>query len=212
MRPAFSAAFLFLLTLVLFRSVAAGGLADLGPPYLPSNIVSLLQNEKARKALNIVSYQETVIKTSLAKWSLARDVQTITRMEGPDQDARARAYNAQRADELFRSLSRVLSPEQLKRLKQIMLQQWGILLFAFPEIREALKLSAQDAERLHKIHEDEMNDLGARVRDGKLPQAEGAKQYQSLTRGVSARVRAALTEEQQRMLADLLGAPYPFYS
>jgi hypothetical protein len=212
MRPTFSAAFVFLFTLVLFRSVAAGGLADLGPPYLPSNIVSLLQNEKARKALNIVTYQEAGIKTSLAEWSLARDVQTITRMEGPDKEARARAYSAQRADELFRSLSRVLSPEQLKRLKQIMLQQWGILLFDFPEIREALKLSAQDAERLHKIHEDEMNALGTRVRDGKLPQAEGAKQYQVLTRGFSARVRAALTEGQQQILDGLLGAPYSFFS
>jgi hypothetical protein len=212
MRSAFTAAFGFVLTLVLVRAVAAGGISDSTPPYLPSNIVSLLQNEKVRKALNIVNYQEAGIKASLAKWSLARDVATVSSMQGPDKDARARAYTAQRADELFRSLRRVLSPEQLKRLKQIMLQQWGILLFDFREFREALRLSAQGAEKLHKIHEDEINALAMRVRDGKLPQPEGAKQYQALTRGISARVRSALTEEQRQILDDLLGAPYPFSS
>jgi hypothetical protein len=212
MRSAFTAAFGFVLTLVLVRAVAAGGVSDSTPPYLPSNIVFLLQDAKVRKALNIVSYQEAGIKASLAKWSLARDVTTVTGMQGPDKDARARVYAAQRADELFRSLRRVLSPEQLKRLKQIMLQQWGILLFDFPEIREALRLSAQGAEKLHKIHEDEINALATRVRDGKLPQPEGANQYKALTRGVSAWVRSALTEEQRQILDDLLGAPYPFSS
>jgi hypothetical protein len=212
MRSAFTVAFGFLHTLVLVRAIAAGGLADSTPPYLPSNIVSLLQDEKARNALNIVSYQKAGIKTSLAKWSLARDVATVAKFQGPDRDARARAYNAQRADELFRSLRRVLSPEQLKRLKQIMLQQWGILVFDFPEIREALRLNAQGAEKLHKIHEDEINTLATQVRDGTRSPAEGEKQYQALTRGVSARVRSALTEEQQRILDDLLGAPHPFLS
>jgi hypothetical protein len=212
MRSAFTAAFGVVLTLVLVRAVAAGSISDTTPPYLPSNIASLLQDAKVRKALNIASYQEAGIKASLAKWSLSRDVATITDMQGPDKDARARAYSARRADELFRSLGRVLSPGQLKRLKQIMLQQWGILVFDFAEIREALRLSAQGAETLHKIHEDEINELAMRVRDGKLSQLDGSKQYEALTRGVSARVRSALTEEQQQTLNDLLGAPHPFSS
>src|SRR5262249_2486598 len=51
-----------LLMLVVVRAAAADGLADLVPLYKPVDIVMLLQDDKAKKALNIVSYQEAGIK------------------------------------------------------------------------------------------------------------------------------------------------------
>jgi hypothetical protein len=46
----------FVLTLVMARAAGAGGLAEQVPPYKPMEMVFLLQNEKAKRALNIVSY------------------------------------------------------------------------------------------------------------------------------------------------------------
>jgi hypothetical protein len=200
------------LTLVLARAVCAGGLADLMPPYKPVDIVTLLQDEKAKKALGIVRYQEPGIKSSLTSYtrSQAQDAGAIYQMKGADREARVRALTARRADELFQSLGRVLSPEQLKRLKQILLQQWGIVLFEFPEIRAALKLSAPEADKLRKIYDDMRNELALKTRDRILTKEEGSKQYQRLSHGIPGPVRAALSEEQRRTIDDLLGAPYPF--
>jgi hypothetical protein len=201
------------LTLVLVRAVSADGLADIIPLYSPGGIISILEDEKGKKALNIASYQEAGIKASLKDWSRKQhqDADTIYKMTGPDKEARVRALTERRASELIQSLSRVLSPQQLKRLKQILLQAWGIVLFEFPEIRDALKLSAREADRLTKIYEDMRNEIAKKVLDRKLTQEEGWKQYQGLSRGVPDRVRAALSDDQQRILDDLLGSPYPWF-
>jgi hypothetical protein len=201
------------LPLVLVRAVAAGGLADVMPVYKPADIMAILEDEKGKKALNIASYQEAGIKATLKDWSRKQnqDSDTIYKMTGPDKEARVRALTERRANELLQSLSRVLSPQQLKRLKQILLQAWGIVLFEFPEIRDALKLSAQEADRLTKIYEDMRNEIAKKVLDRKLTQEEGWKQYQGLSRGVPDRVRAALSDDQQRTLDDLLGSPYPWF-
>jgi hypothetical protein len=201
------------LTLVMARAACAGGLAEQVPPYKPMEVVFLLQNEKAKQALNIVSYQEAGIKAAVGKYLVKQnqDAGVIIKMQEPDREARVRALTARRADELFQSLSRVLSPAQLKRLKQILLQGWGIAVFDYPEIREALKLSVQDAERLKEIHEQRRKDLLKQVQEGKLPRDAGYQEYNSMVLGVSDWVRAALTEQQRQILNDLLGPPYSYF-
>ena len=60
------------LTLVLVRAVSAANLVEYVPPYKPVDIIFLLQDEKAKRALNIVRYQEAGIKAILASWPLAQ--------------------------------------------------------------------------------------------------------------------------------------------
>jgi hypothetical protein len=199
----------FVLALVLVQP-AAGGVGDLSPVYTPGTIVGVLQDSKVKKALNIVKYQEAGLKATLATWNMRQDDDAIFKMKGPDKEAKIRAFTERRANELFKSLSRVLSPQQLKRLKQILLQKWGILIFEFPEIREALKLSTQEAENLQKIFEDSRNDVVKKILDGKLSREEGSRQYLRLAQRVPDQIRSALSEEQRKILDDLLGAPYPF--
>jgi hypothetical protein len=211
MRSASTAA--LVLTLVLARAVSGASIVEYAPPYKPVDIVMLLQDEKAMKALNIVSYQEAGIKAIVASWPLTQhqDTVAIVNLKGPDKDGRARAVFARRADALFQSLSRVLSPEQLKRMKQILLQQWGITVLEHAEIRGALKLSAEQAERLTTIHVEHRNEILKLTMEGKIPRNEGYNEYNRMMRIISDRVRSALSAEQQQILDDLIGAPYAFF-
>ncbi len=211
MRSASTAA--LVLSLMLVRTVSAAELAELVPPYKPVDIIMLLQDEKAKRALNIVSYQEPGIKAIVASWPLTqhKDTVAISSLKGPDRLIKARALTARRADELFQSLSRVLSPQQLKRLKQILLQQWGITVLEHPEIRQALKLSAEQAERLTTIHVEHRKEILKETMEGKIPRDAGYNEYNRMVRILSDRIRSALSAEQQQILDDLLGAPYAFF-
>jgi hypothetical protein len=213
MKLASTSALVLTVTLVLVRAVEADGLADSIPLYKPVDIVMLLQDENAKKALNIASYQEPGIKASLASWQQkqAQDAATIYKLKGPDKEAKVRALTARRAEQLFQSLSRVLSPPQLKRLKQILLHQWGIALFEHPEIRGALKISEPQAHGLARIHDELRNEIVKQVQDRRLTQQDALVQCHGMSRGIPDKVRAALGEEQRQILDDLLGAPHPFF-
>jgi hypothetical protein len=200
------------LTLVITRGAFASDLAALIPVYKPVDIVMLLNDQKVKTELKITRDQDRAVKACLAKCGekQSRDPDTIYKMTGPNKEAKVRALTKQRAEEMFQSLGRVLSPGQVKRLKQIMVQQWGIVVFDHPGILEALKLNDGQAVRLKSIHEQMQREIIKNASDGRISRQDAQKQYNALSRGVPDRVRAALTEDQRTALNDLLGQPYSF--
>jgi hypothetical protein len=199
--------------MVAFATSASGvDLAAMTPPYTAVNIWSLLNNPQAKNELKITKAQEKGIQAAIEKWKKAssRDDDTIYKWRGPDKEAKIRALRKQRADELFGWLGATLKPEQIKRLKQIMLQQQGMTVLDHPEIREALKLNGEQVKNLKTIFEKARNDLAAKAQAGRISRQEGAKQYMALGFGVPEQVREALTEQQRQTLKELLGEPYPF--
>jgi hypothetical protein len=198
--------------LVPSRESCAGGPADAVPPYKPVDIVLFMQSEEGRKALNIVGYLDSGIRTALETFqkSNRQDAGIVSMMNGSGSQARIRAHNARRSDELFRSLERVVSPQQLKRLKQIMLQKWGMGLFEHPEIRESLKLSVEEAANLNRIYDGLRNAISKQLHDRAITQQKAAELFRDLSYGVPGPVRATFTEKQQQILDDLLGPPYQF--
>jgi hypothetical protein len=205
-------AILLVLTLVTAGVAWAGGLTGLLPPYKSVDIATLLENASIKKELRMTKQQEAAVKPRVSKCmeKTGNDAAAIFKMTGPNKDAQIRALTKKRAEEMFQSIGQVLSPSQLKRLKQIMLQQWGIVLFDFPEIREALKLGDAQLAKLKQTHEEISRKLQKDTIDGKITRDEAVKQASVHSRGICDRVRAGLTQEQQRTLNDLLGASYRF--
>jgi hypothetical protein len=197
---------------VLATRASAFDVAAMTPPYSAVNIWSLLNNPQAKKELKITTDQEKGIQASVDKWQKAssRDADTIYKWSGPGKEAKIRALTKQRAEELFGWLGQTLRPEQIKRLKQIMLQQHGMSVLDHPEIRAVLKLDDAQVKHLKAIFEKARNDLAARAQAGKISRQDGAKQFHALGFGVPDQVREALTEQQRQTLKDLLGEPYPF--
>jgi hypothetical protein len=189
-----------------------GDLASLPPVYSVANIASYLNQQRVKDDLNLTKQQDIAIQKIVLKsgQKMGQDAETIFKLSGPDKNAKIRALYSARADELFQALGQTLTPGQVKRLKQISLQHWGIVIFDHSEIRNALHLSEAQAANLKAIHKQIQDQLAKEVIAKRTSQREGQKQYMVLTHSIPDSVRAALTEEQRKTLQHLLGQPYSF--
>jgi hypothetical protein len=201
------------LSLIIFvTGTVRGDLESLLPLHSVANIASYLNQQRVKDELNLTKQQDIAIQKIVAKagQKMGQDAETIFKLSGPDKYAKVRALSTARADELFQSLGQTLTPGQVKRLKQISLQHWGIFLFDHPEIRNALHLNEAQVANLKAMHKQIQDQLAKEVIAKRMNQKEGQKQYMVLTHSIPDSVRAALTEEQRKKLQDLLGQPYSF--
>jgi Mor family transcriptional regulator len=105
-------------------------------------------------------------------------------MTGSDKVAKIRALFTAEADEMFQALGKTLKPEQLQRLKQIMVQQWGIIVFDHKEVRDALKLNDETIAQLKSVHEQMQRDLEQQIISGKIARQDAQKVFNAFSRGV----------------------------
>lgn len=102
-----------------------------------------------------------------------------------------------------KALAEVLKPGQLKRVKQISLQQQGARALMNPEVAKELKITDDQKEKIRDIQtksREELRDLG---RD------EGAREKrQELTKKTNEKVLGVLTADQKAKLKEMQGTPF----
>lgn len=179
--------------------------------YGGDRIVAYLTLQKhIQLELKITKQQETAIKTILNKHGDNHPMKARLDVKGTpkEQAKKIRAMDIAEGEELLQTLSGTLSAAQLKRLKQLMAQSHGSMIFELPEARALLDMSDKQAKEVaslyDKIRADALRDFKAK----KLTAADGQKLEHSLSKGVPPQVRATLTPDQQKALNDLLGEPY----
>lgn len=106
-----------------------------------------------------------------------------------------------------KALAEILKPEQLKRVKQIALQQRAGFGLGFvvndEEISSALKITDEQKEKIRDIQRkgfEELRDVG---RDD-----EGRKKRQEVMKATNEKVEGVLTAEQKTKLKELKGATF----
>ncbi len=174
-------------------------------------VMTSLADKKVRADLKLTPDQErAVVAVVNGRWEWFRDVtpQEQARITGPDREARVRALYTRRAEETFAAAGRVLGPGQVARLKQIMLQEYGITLFDYPEVRQGLGLDAAQVGRLREAHEKLKKEVGEQL--GRYSRAEAHRRWNAVVFGVPERVREVLTEGQRKKLKEMLGEPFAF--
>lgn len=109
-----------------------------------------------------------------------------------------------------KALADALTPEQLKRLKQIQLQQRGMRAFQDPEVQTALKLSEDQKEKIKTISEDADKD-----RRELFKGAVGGGNREELTKKITAynkevmdKTTSVLNDDQKKAWKDMLGEPF----
>ena len=113
----------------------------------------------------------------------------------------------ERAKETKKSVDEILKPEQVKRLKQISLQQSGSRAFSEPEVAEALKLSDEQKEKIKTIQEDAAKEMrGLFTPDG--DRAEARKKMEAARKATDEKVQGVLSAEQKSKFKDLAGEPF----
>jgi hypothetical protein len=178
----------------------------------------LTLDAKVKKELKITKEQSAAIEKVFAKQRTREggDDDKIFKMKGPDKDAKVRAIFKSRGEEFLQALGQALSPGQIKRVKQIVCQQHGIVLLDYPEIQSAMNMSPAQAAKLRaaydKLKLDMQKDFIEQMRANKITREEASDRLNALTKGIPDGIRATLTAEQRSILAQLLGPPYPFFA
>lgn len=151
------------------------------------------------------------------------DFRNASEQQRAEFAARMRAQAAERAEAVNEQLDELLLPEQLKRLKQIALQQQGVQALLTPEVASELGLSEQVSESLkstaethqQKVREAIQAAMGDRGGQRGPGRGEGAgrggemrERMETLRTEGDAALLALLTDEQKAKFEELKGQPF----
>jgi hypothetical protein len=135
-----------------------------------------------------------------------------------EMQAKIAAAQAKITKEAYKQLADVLKPEQIKRLKQIEIQQLGVRAFSTPEVVEALKLT--DSQKasvkgisgdLQKETREIFSELGGGFGKGKFDFEkfnEANKKVQKLTKEYMSKIDEILDESQKKTWKELTGEAF----
>ena len=106
-----------------------------------------------------------------------------------------------------KGLSEILSPEQQRRTRQIVLQLMRASAFRLPEVQEALKLTETQKHEIARLHEQSssrLRELAGQQGNFEARKAESRDVYGKM----DAAVLAVLGESQRATWTQMIGKPY----
>lgn len=168
----------------------------------------LLANTSVKEELKIDKDQATKIEEATRKFreDNKEDFDKIS-FRNQDTPQEERAKIRRKLAEKFTVIAKdLLKPEQLKRVKQIQLQQQGMQAYATEEVQKALKITDEQKEKIKTIGDDlrkDMQDLGT---GGNIQ--ERFTRIRELTKEAGEKVQKILTDEQKKTWKEMTGEPF----
>jgi Spy/CpxP family protein refolding chaperone len=170
---------------------------------LGNDTLSLAAQQSVREDLKLTEEQgKKVEQLAQARRGSFRDLRNLSREE------RQKNHEEQtRADE--KALAGILDAGQLKRLKQIALQQQGARALADPAVADALKLTDKQRGKARAIREDLARGTGNGFRRGGAGNREEArKKAEEARKAADEKLMNLLTAEQKAKWKELTGEPF----
>jgi Spy/CpxP family protein refolding chaperone len=192
-------AFGMVLALVGTAAAQRGGGGGFG------GIGMLLNNKSVQEELKLNDDQVQKVR-QIAKEAREKHAEEFKEAQGDFGKIReiAKAMN----DEIEKGAKDVLTPEQMKRLQQIELQQRGADAFTDEKVQEKLKLTDDQKEKVKTITEDarkEAKEIFANAGEDR----EGArKKFAALRKETMGKVTEVLTDEQKKTWKEMVGEPF----
>jgi hypothetical protein len=174
---------------------------------------ALISNEAVQKELKLDSEQVEKATAAVreAREKHADDFAKLQDLDQQERREKAMAINKAVNDETIKALDGILKPDQIKRLKQIELQnrQGGIGAFNDPDVQKALKLTSEQKEKIKTIAADAMEEQSALRQQGRGgDRAEMAKKAAALRKHTMEKVMAVLDDSQKETWKEMTGAPF----
>jgi hypothetical protein len=174
----------------------------------------LLQNDKVVKELQLSSDQAEKVKAAVKQ---VRDKHQVAmdpnRGQNSDPNVSMREFfarieerNRAIATETSEALATILSPEQLKRFKEISLQQRGVEAFRDVEVLKRLKLTPEQKDELKAIADLSAGDLRLLSQNSQDPDYQ--KKLAAQRKRILDEALSVLTDEQRQAWKDMSGKPF----
>jgi RNA polymerase sigma factor (sigma-70 family) len=147
----------------------------------------------------------------LAEEQIEKIDKIVADVSAKNQDEPYRNYFTKVATDVAKALPDVLTAEQVRRLKQIQLQEKGMDAFADPEVNQALKLTDEQKKTIQTVREAARKALAGQERDrGKKKQTPEEKQQRELAVSFPTRdlIVDGLEDEQKKAWRELIGEPF----
>jgi hypothetical protein len=109
--------------------------------------------------------------------------------------------------ETNKGLADVLNSEQMKRYRQIQLQQLGLLAFTEPDVQSKLKLSDEQVGRIRKINAESQSQRREFAQGGGN-RGELQKKVETLGKDSTDKALAVLSADQKQVWKDMTGEPF----
>jgi hypothetical protein len=131
--------------------------------------------------------------------SFAKDLQGLSQAERLKKLAERNKANEQ-------ALAGILKADQLKRLKQILLQVRGNQALQEPEVAEALKLTDDQKQKIKAIQAAAFREMRPLARDADDP--ETMKKLAEIRKATQEKVVGVLTDSQKATWKEMTGEPF----
>ncbi len=178
--------------------------------------------QQLRDELKLTEEQATRIAKLPAEVRAAHREEMLKLRDRSQELRKAQAdVEARQEAEMAKAMTDVLTPEQEKRLKQILVQVLGPAAWDDPAVQKALKLTDDQKAAINKLRDEaraKLRDQRTVARGG--PPARGAPDLKALRlrerewaadyRALQDRIVALLTPEQQKRWRELTGPPVRF--
>jgi hypothetical protein len=171
----------------------------------------LIQNEGVQKELKLSSDQ--VEKATEAVTKIREKHQdefaSLRDLSQEERGEKMRTLTKTINEETVKALDGVLKPDQIKRLKQIELQQRGEQAFTDSEVQSHLKLTSEQKEKIKTIADDaaaERRELFQPGGGGDFQEAQ--KKMAALRKSTMDRIAALLTADQKQTWKEMTGQPF----
>jgi type 1 glutamine amidotransferase len=200
MRPSFHLA--ALATGAALLAAVAWAQPPFGGPLRGPSTAMLLRQEAVQKELKLSSSQ----LKNLAELSekMREKMQDVSALEEPERGKKLQELN----QENDKALATVLTPEQAKRLKQIVYQQQGTAALTTPEVAKAVGLSDEQHKQIREITEETSKRTRELFQPGAPADDATRAKVEALRKAGSDKIVAVLTDAQKTAWKDLQGQPF----
>jgi hypothetical protein len=171
----------------------------------------LIQNEGVQKELKLSSSQ---VEQATAAIQKVRDkhqdeLASVRDLQGDERREKMASLNKTISGEQEKALAGILTPDQVKRLKQIELQVRGAQAFSDAEVESHLKLTAEQKEKIKTIASDAQAERRELFQGGGAggDRAEMQKKMTALNKTTMEKISAVLTPAQRDTWKEMTGAP-----
>jgi Spy/CpxP family protein refolding chaperone len=186
----------------------------------------LVSNTGVQEELKVTAEQKDQLKEKAAGFGekqreMFGKLRELAQEEGGRE--KIQAMMREMNEEAGKAIAAVLKEDQMKRFKQIEMQQAGIQVFAAPDAQKALKLTDEQKEKIKAFGEDlakDQQEMMAEMRKNFQPgggfdpdsirktMEDMGKKQTNLRKEYMDKARKALNEEQAKTLDEMLGKPF----
>lgn len=173
-------------------------------------MASLVTNEGVQKELKLADDQAGKAKEIADKLREKHkgEFAAAFKLDGEERRTKMQEILKTFNEETAKELGTVLKPEQIKRLKQIELQQRGSRAFEDQEVVAGLKISDDQKAKLKALGEESGKQMREIFQGAQGHREEAAKKFQALRKETMDKALAVLSDDQKKAWKELTGEPF----